>query len=277
MVLHQHLVVQISLSIYGMLKQENNMPNQMVIQVLFFQFVTLLMVLHQHLVVMISPSVYGMLRQDNKKPNQIVINMQFYQFVTLLMVLHQRLVVMISLFRLWDVKTGQQKAKLDGHQYAVNSICYSPDGTTLASGSDDKSIRLWDVKTGQQKAKLDGHSCDVYSICYSAGGITLASSNENNSIRLWDVKIGQEILSSNNCYKDILAQFQASNLTNNGILEIATQNITILTITQNPNLEAQGAMILKGEFRDYKGYDLRSFFKSKGSCLLETYLQSSQQ
>ncbi|CAD8120191.1 unnamed protein product [Paramecium sonneborni] len=51
---------------------------------------------------------------------------------------------------LWDVKTGQQKAKLDGHSDYVRSVCFSPDGTTLASGSVDKSIRLWDVKTEQQ-------------------------------------------------------------------------------------------------------------------------------
>ncbi|CAD8103017.1 unnamed protein product [Paramecium primaurelia] len=38
--------------------------------------------------------------------------------------------------------------KLDGHTKSINSVCLSPDGITLASGSNDKSIRLWDVKTG---------------------------------------------------------------------------------------------------------------------------------
>ncbi|CAD8163005.1 unnamed protein product [Paramecium pentaurelia] len=47
---------------------------------------------------------------------------------------------------LWDVKTGQQKAKLYGTS-GIFSVCFSPDGNTLASGSDDESIRLWDVKT----------------------------------------------------------------------------------------------------------------------------------
>ncbi|CAK82619.1 unnamed protein product, partial (macronuclear) [Paramecium tetraurelia] len=57
--------------------------------------------------------------------------------------------------RLWDVKTGQQKAKLDGHSSYVYSVNFSPDGTTLTSGSYDKSIRLWDVKTGQQISTSD--------------------------------------------------------------------------------------------------------------------------
>ncbi|CAK73532.1 unnamed protein product, partial (macronuclear) [Paramecium tetraurelia] len=94
--------------------------------------------------------------------------------------------------RLWDVKTGQQKAKLDGHSNYVMSVNFSPDSTTLASGSYDNSIRLWDVKTGQQKAKLDGHSNYVMSVNFSPDGTTLASGSYDKSIHLWDVKTGQQ-------------------------------------------------------------------------------------
>ncbi|CAD8117230.1 unnamed protein product [Paramecium primaurelia] len=94
--------------------------------------------------------------------------------------------------RLWNVKTGQQKAQLDGHQYQVHAVCFSPNGNTLASGSNDKSIRLWDVKTGQQKAKLDGHSRTVLSICFSPDGNTLASGSGDQSLSLWDVKKKQQ-------------------------------------------------------------------------------------
>ncbi|CAD8188619.1 unnamed protein product [Paramecium pentaurelia] len=97
-----------------------------------------------------------------------------------------------SSIRLWDVKTGQQKAKLDGHTSTVYSICFSSDRNTLASGSFDKSIRLWDIKTGQQIAKLDGHTQYVKSVCFSPDGNILASGSEDSSIRLWDVKTGQQ-------------------------------------------------------------------------------------
>ncbi|CAD8208998.1 unnamed protein product [Paramecium pentaurelia] len=88
--------------------------------------------------------------------------------------------------------------KLQGHNEPVSSVCFSPDGKTLASGGGsiigdgDKSIRLWDVKIGQQKAKLEGHSSCINSICFSPDGNTLASGSSDNSIRLWDVKTGQQ-------------------------------------------------------------------------------------
>ncbi|CAD8204853.1 unnamed protein product [Paramecium pentaurelia] len=94
--------------------------------------------------------------------------------------------------RLWNIKTGQQKAKLDGHTGTVWSLCISPDGKTLASGSQDKSIRLWDYKTGQQKGQLNGHTSTVLSLSFSTDGTTLASSSGDNSIRLWDMKTGQQ-------------------------------------------------------------------------------------
>ncbi|CAD8214361.1 unnamed protein product [Paramecium octaurelia] len=93
--------------------------------------------------------------------------------------------------RLWDVKIGQQKQKLDGHTNNVYSVCFSPDGTKLASGSYDNSIRLWDLKTGQQKAQLDNHTSTVYSVCFSPDGKTLASGSSDNFICLWDVKTGK--------------------------------------------------------------------------------------
>ncbi|CAD8093303.1 unnamed protein product [Paramecium primaurelia] len=173
--------------------------------------------------------------------------------------------------RLWDVGTGLQKVQLDGHDDAVTSICFSPDGNILASSSYDLSIRLWDVKTGQQKAKLDGHTSTVYSVCFSPDGKTLASGSNDKSIRLWDVQEENQISSTDKQQKDILAELKTPLFFNNLLQE--SKNITILRISKTPLFQAQGALIMKGDFIDYQGYDLRQLLKSKGCCFQEDFKQ----
>ena len=45
--------------------------------------------------------------------------------------------------RLWDAKTGQPKATLRRHTGYVYSVAFSPDGGTIASGSESGTIILW--------------------------------------------------------------------------------------------------------------------------------------
>ena len=44
------------------------------------------------------------------------------------------------------------------HGGPVSCVAFSPDGKTLASGEDDKTIKLWDVATGKVQATLKGHT-----------------------------------------------------------------------------------------------------------------------
>jgi WD40 repeat protein len=43
----------------------------------------------------------------------------------------------------WDVSTGRKLRTLNGHKGSVNSVAFSPDGQTLASGSRDGTIKIW--------------------------------------------------------------------------------------------------------------------------------------
>jgi len=63
---------------------------------------------------------------------------------------------------------------LSGHGAEVNSVAFSPDGKTLASGSHDNTIKLWDVASGTNTQTLSGHG-GVYSVAFSPDGKMLAS------------------------------------------------------------------------------------------------------
>ncbi|MBW4573837.1 MAG: CHAT domain-containing protein [Aphanothece sp. CMT-3BRIN-NPC111] len=78
----------------------------------------------------------------------------------------------------------RERNRLEGHQGAVYSVSYSPDGQTLASASADKTIKLW-RKDGTAIATLTGHQGAIYSVSFSPDGQTLASASTDQTIKLW--------------------------------------------------------------------------------------------
>ncbi len=92
---------------------------------------------------------------------------------------------------LYDVNTQEVQTILTGHKKRVNSLSFSSDGKTLASGGLDKTIRLWTVATGEHKKTLRGHSDQVSQIMLKDDA-TLISFGQDRMIRLWDVRNGRQ-------------------------------------------------------------------------------------
>jgi WD40 repeat protein len=87
--------------------------------------------------------------------------------------------------------TGSQVAVLSGHTDEVGSLTFSPDGTSLVSGSNDETIKLWDIQTGGVVKTFHGHTDGVHSVSISPDHTTIASGSEDETIRLWDIQTGE--------------------------------------------------------------------------------------
>jgi WD40 repeat protein len=54
---------------------------------------------------------------------------------------------------------GNQEDKiLQGHADWVQSVAFSPDGQTIASGNNDRTIKLWHIQDNHYSMMLQGHT-----------------------------------------------------------------------------------------------------------------------
>ena len=57
---------------------------------------------------------------------------------------------------------GAALLELKGHTGEVTSVSFSPDGSRIVTGSDDRTAKVWDARTGTALLELKGHTgrCD---------------------------------------------------------------------------------------------------------------------
>ena len=80
-----------------------------------------------------------------------------------------------------------------GHEWWVNSVAWSPDGTKIASGSADHTIIIWDIATGTSLETLIGHTDQVNSVVWSPNGRYIASGSSDKTMKIWDVGTGKNL------------------------------------------------------------------------------------
>ncbi|MBI2811030.1 MAG: caspase family protein [Candidatus Melainabacteria bacterium] len=93
---------------------------------------------------------------------------------------------------IFDTTSGQMIEKLTGHAAQITSVEYSPDGKTIATTSEDKTIRLWDSATGTLKIVLGRPNNAINVVAFSPDSAQIVAGSENGSLYFWKPKESSE-------------------------------------------------------------------------------------
>jgi WD40 repeat protein len=80
--------------------------------------------------------------------------------------------------------------KLEGHSGWVKSLAFSPDGTVLASASEDKTAKLWDMAQGNLLRTFTGAADKVTSVAFSPDG---PARRRQRGQQVWSVRGGTSV------------------------------------------------------------------------------------
>ena len=94
--------------------------------------------------------------------------------------------------RLWDTRTGEEKAVLRGHTGGVGCVAFSPNSLFVATASDDGTARVWGTN-GEELRRFHGHRGPVLAVAWSADGRRLVTGGADTTVRVWDAETGKEL------------------------------------------------------------------------------------
>jgi WD40 repeat protein len=80
--------------------------------------------------------------------------------------------------------------KFTGHNDAIYSLEFTPDGKYIVTGSFDQTLKMWDTATGKEVRTFggqQGHQKMVLCVALSPNGQMMVSGGLDNQLKVWDV------------------------------------------------------------------------------------------
>src|SRR5262249_45062104 len=90
--------------------------------------------------------------------------------------------------------SGPELVLQAGHDGAVNSVAFSPDGRRILTGSSTGMATLWDADTGKRLRDLGGHGGSVNSVAFGPDGRRALTGSHDRTATLWDADTGRRLV-----------------------------------------------------------------------------------
>lgn len=84
----------------------------------------------------------------------------------------------------WNLQSDEVVQRFEAHEGSIFDVCWSQDGTRIASCSDDRAIYIHDVDTGKILAQGWGHISRIWKVRF-VSSVMLISGAEDCSARVW--------------------------------------------------------------------------------------------
>src|SRR6266480_350272 len=96
-----------------------------------------------------------------------------------------------------EVRVWKERGRLlhlvwQAHTDVVSTLAFSPDGSTLASGSWDGTLKLWNLQSGALLWR-GRHTNTISYLAFSPDGRLLASSGRDATVQFWDAHSGTNL------------------------------------------------------------------------------------
>ena len=102
-----------------------------------------------------------------------------------------------SAVQLINAESGLTRATLTGQTGELQSVSFSPDGTTLAATSADGLAVVWDARTGRTLFRFDTGAGAAAGVAYSADAATLYVGKPlTRQLQAWDLSGDRRFLAA---------------------------------------------------------------------------------
>ncbi len=96
-----------------------------------------------------------------------------------------------STIRFWELASGKERQRIappqTGWEFIFGKFAIAPDGRTLATDRNDRTLQLWDAVTGKELLRRSGFDSEVTALAFAPDRRSLATGHGDSTILIWDM------------------------------------------------------------------------------------------